>query len=444
MPKRNLAWMLVIVLIALLFWQLPSTVARRDTVYRTFEPLVDIRAEILKNYVEEVDEKDLIRGAIEGMLQRLDPYSTYFGPEQMADLNRDTTGSFGGIGILIDIKDGWLTVISPIEDSPAFRAGVMAGDRLIEIDGESTKGMSMSDAVNKLTGKPGTKVTITVRHELKNEQATLTLTRDNIKIFSVKGWQRRTGAEWDYLIDPEQKIGYIRVSKFMPDTAKTLDAAVKKLQSEGLKALILDLRLNPGGLLESAIEVADLFLEDGVIVSTKGRWSQKKDSVARKEGTYPNFPMAVLVNRYTASAAEIVAGALRDHKRAVVIGERTFGKGSVQNVIRLEDQQGAIKLTTAYYYLPNGECIHKTRQAEATGKWGVEPLIEVRLSEEELVAVINARRDADIIRPATQATTVASQPRSGLIIDRQIDQALKILKVELNAPRGEASARRAG
>jgi len=436
--------MLVIVLIALLFWQLPSTVARRDTVYRTFEPLVDIRAEILKNYVEEVDEKDLIRGAIEGMLQRLDPYSTYFGPEQMADLNRDTTGSFGGIGILIDIKDGWLTVISPIEDSPAFRAGVMAGDRLIEIDGESTKGMSMSDAVNKLTGKPGTKVTITVRHELKNEQATLTLTRDNIKIFSVKGWQRRTGAEWDYLIDPEQKIGYIRVSKFMPDTAKTLDAAVKKLQSEGLKALILDLRLNPGGLLESAIEVADLFLEDGVIVSTKGRWSQKKDSVARKEGTYPNFPMAVLVNRYTASAAEIVAGALRDHKRAVVIGERTFGKGSVQNVIRLEDQQGAIKLTTAYYYLPNGECIHKTRQAEATGKWGVEPLIEVRLSEEELVAVINARRDADIIRPATQATTVASQPRSGLIIDRQIDQALKILKVELNAPRGEASARRAG
>jgi carboxyl-terminal processing protease len=443
MPKRNLAWMLVIVLIALLFWQLPSTVARRDTVYRTFEPLVDIRAEILKNYVEEVEEKDLIRGAIEGMLQRLDPYSTYFGPEQMADLNRDTTGHFGGIGILIDMKDGWLTVISPIEDSPAFRAGVLAGDRLIEIDGESTKGMSMTDAVNKLTGKPGSKVTITVRHELKNEQVTLSLTRDNIKIVSVKGWQRKNGADWDYMIDPEQKIGYIRVSKFMPDTAKSLDEAVKKLQSEGLKGLILDLRLNPGGLLESAVEVANLFIDDGVIVSTKGRWSQKKDSLAKKERTYPKFPMAVLVNRYTASAAEIVAGALRDHKRAIVIGERTFGKGSVQNVIRLEDGQGAIKLTTAYYYLPNGECIHKTKQAEATGKWGVEPLIEVKLSEEELLQIYNSRRDADIIRPASQPTTTATRPK-GLLIDRQLDQALKSLKVELNMSAGGASAQNTG
>jgi carboxyl-terminal processing protease len=445
MPKRNLAWMLVIVLIALLFWQLPSTVARRDTVYRTFEPLVDIRAEILKNYVEEVDEKDLIRGAIEGMLQKLDPYSNYFGPEQMTDLQRDTTGSFGGIGVLIDVKDGWLTVISPIEESPAFRAGVLAGDRLLEVEGESTKGMTMSDAVNKLTGKPGTKVSITVRHELKNEQVTLSLTRDNIKIISVKGWQRRNGADWDCMIDRQQKIGYIRVSKFMPDTARSIDEAVKRLQAEGLKALILDLRLNPGGLLESAIEVADLFLDEGVIVSTKGRWSQKKDSMAKKEGTYPNFPMAVLVNRYTASAAEIVAGALRDHKRAVVIGERTFGKGSVQNVIRLEDNQGAIKLTTAYYYLPKGECIHKTKQAEATGKWGVEPLIEVKLSEDELLAVINSRREADIIRPDSQPTTVTTtRPSSGLIVDRQIDQALKILKVELNEPRTAQAPRKAG
>ncbi len=446
MPKRNLAWMLVIILIALLFWQLPSTVARRDTVYRTFEPLVDIRAEILKNYVEEVDEKDLIRGAIEGMLQRLDPYSSFFGPEQMADLQRDTTGSFGGIGVLIDMKDGWLTIMSPIEDSPAFRAGVLAGDRLLEIDGESTKGMTMSDAVNKLTGKPGTKVSITVRHELKNEQVTVTLTRDNIKIISVKGWQRRNGSDWDYMIDPELKIGYVRVSKFMPDTAKAIDEAIKRLQAEGLKALILDLRLNPGGLLESAIEVSDLFLDGGVILSTKGRWSQKKDSMAKKEGTYPKFPMAVLVNRYTASAAEIVAGALRDHKRATVIGERTFGKGSVQNVIRLEDNQGAIKLTTAYYYLPNGECIHKTKQAEASGKWGVEPSVDIKLTEEELLEVINSRREADIIRPTSlsSTTSTATRAKSGLVIDRQLDRALKSLRDELNSPRTVDAARKAG
>ncbi len=442
MPKRNLAWMLVIVLIALLFWKLPSTVARRDTVYRTFEPLVDIRSEILKNYVEEVDEKDLIRGAIEGMLQRLDPYSNYFGPEQMADLNRDTTGSFGGIGILLDMKDGWLTVISPIEDSPAFRSGVLAGDKLIEIEGESTKGMTMSDAVTRLTGKPGTKVKITVRHELKNEQVTMELTRDNIKIVSVKGWNRKNGADWDYMLDHEQRIGYIRVSKFMPDTAKSIDEAVKRLQGDGMKALVLDLRLNPGGLLESAIEVADLFLDDGVIVSTKGRWSQKKETVAKKEGTYPRFPVAVLVNRYTASAAEIVAGALRDHKRAVVIGERTFGKGSVQNVIRLEDGQGAIKLTTAYYYLPLGECIHKTKQAEAAKKWGVDPLIEVKLTDDELLDVIKSRGDADIIRPSSQPTT--TQGKSGVVIDRQLDQALKILKVELSKAVADATAKKAG
>ena len=439
MPKRNIAWMLVIILIALLFWKLPSTVARRDTVYRTFEPLVDIRREILKSYVEEVDEKELIHGAIDGMLSRLDPYSTYFPPEHLAELKRATTGSFGGIGVEIGMKDGWLTVISPIEDTPAFRAGLLAGDRIIEIEGEGTKGMGMLDAVKKLTGKPGSKVTVGVRHELKNEEMTVTLTRDVIKIVSVKGWERAGDGGWRYIIDPEERIGYVRITKFMPDTPEAMDGAVKKLQSLGMKALILDLRINPGGLLESAIGVSDRFLSSGVIVSTKGRWSQKKDSTARKEGTYPDFPVAVLVSRFSASAAEIVSGALRDHKRAIVIGERTFGKGSVQSVITLEDRQGAIKLTTAYYYLPGGTCIHRSERAKETDKWGVEPLVKVKLTDEEWVELLKARRVADVIRPTSLPTTTAtSQPHP--LIDRQLRAALDNLKSVLN----DRQARKAG
>ncbi|MBN1342433.1 MAG: S41 family peptidase, partial [Phycisphaerae bacterium] len=338
MPKRNIAWMLVIILIATLFWKLPQTVARRDEVYRSLGTIVDIRREILKNYVEEVEEDTLVKGAIEGMLQSLDRYSSYFPPEHMEELKRATTGSFGGIGIEITMpKDGWPTVISPMDDTPALHAGILAGDRIIEIDGESTKGLSITDAVKKLTGRPGTKVTLTVRHELKDEEMTVTLTRDVIKIVSVKGWERKADNGWDYMIDPDDKIGYVRISKFMPDTPDRLNDAVKELMAQGMRALIIDLRFNPGGLLESAIGVSDLFLSDGVIVSTRGRWSQKKDSVAKTEGTLPDFPMVVLVNRYSASAAEIVAGALRDHNRAIVIGERTFGKGSVQNVIELED-----------------------------------------------------------------------------------------------------------
>ncbi len=436
MPKRNIAWMLVIILIALLFWKLPQTVARRDEVYRTLGTLVDIRREVLKSYVEEVDEDDLIRGAIEGMLSSLDQYSTYFGPEQMAELKQATSGKYGGIGIEIGMKDGWLTVISPIEGTPAFHAGLLAGDRIIEIEGETTKGMSLIDAVKKLTGKPGSKVQLTVQHELQAKKSTVTLTRDIIKIVSVKGWRRNKNNGWEYMIDPAEKIGYVRITKFTPETAGNLDEAIKKLESRGMKGMILDLRFNPGGLLEAAVEVADRFLREGVIVSTKGRWSQKNESEAKAEGTYRDFPLVVLVNRYSASAAEIVSGALRDHKRAVVVGERTFGKGSVQNVISLEGGQGAIKLTTAYYYLPNGTCIHRSDRAKETDKWGVEPLIEIKLDDEELVEVLKSRREADIIRPTSQPTTTQAKPHP--LIDRQLDQALKILKAKINVPTEKA------
>ncbi len=443
MPKRNIAWMMVIILIALLFWKLPNTVARRDAVYRTFEPLVDIRREILKSYVEEVDEDDLIRGAIEGMLRRLDPYSNYFGPEQMSELKRATTGNYGGIGVVIGISpDGWLTVISPIEGTPAFEAGLLAGDRIIEINGETTEGMGVNDAVKTLTGKPGTEVTITVAHALKRGERTVRLTRDVIKIISVRGWQRNADNGWDYMIDPDEKIGYVRISKFAPDTADALDRAVREAQSRGMKALVLDLRFNPGGLLESAIAVADRFLSEGVIVSTRGRWSQRKESKAKSEGTYPDFPMAVLVNRYSASGAEIVAGALRDHQRATVIGERTFGKGSVQNVIELEDGQGAIKLTTAYYYLPGGTCIHRSKRAKKTDKWGVEPLIEIEMTDKEMYEVYRVRRETEVIQPTTTAAT--SKPRPHLLIDRRLDQALKILKAKLHDATATVAKRKAG
>jgi len=446
MPKRNLVWILVIVVIGLLTWQLPPTVARRDSMYRTFGALVDIRAQIHKRYVEEVDDKLLLRGAIEGMLWQLDPYSQYIGPEAYEDFRERTNGELHGVGIEIELIKGKLTVISPIDDTPAFHAGVLPGDVITEIDGKSAEHMAIPEAADRIKGRAGTDVTLTLRRAGTGAIDKVTITRQVISLPNVKGWSRRADGTWDYIIDPEHRIGYVRMASFAPTTVGQLDEAVKRLVEQDMRALVLDLRFNPGGLLTSAVDVVDRFLADGLIVETRGRWQRSERHMAKAEGTYAELPLAVLVNDTTASAGEIVVGALRDHNRAIVIGERTLGKGSVQNLIELEEQNSAIKLTTAYYYLPSGELIHRTPAAEKSGKWGVEPLIEIELTDEETLAIIKSRRRSNIleVRPvSTTAPGAWGERQDGSVspvVDRQLEQALIQLRVKLhNLASGEGA-----
>jgi len=316
--------------------------------YEAIELFTDVLAIVKKNYVEEVDTKKLIYGAINGMLSSLDPHSSFMPPDMYKEMKIDTKGSFGGLGIEITIKDGFLTVISPIEDTPAFRAGIKAGDQIIKIDNKFTKDMSIMDAVKRMRGPKGTKVTITIMREGFDKPKEYAITRDIVQIKSVKFKTLEPG------------YGYVRISQFQEKTDEDLSKALKGLKDENggkLQGLILDLRNDPGGLLDQAVKVCDHFVDDGLIVYTEGRDAESKMKFyARKGGKEPRYPIVVLINGGSASASEIVAGALQDHNRAVVMGTQSFGKGSVQTIIPLSEDSG-LRLTTALYYTPNGRSI---------------------------------------------------------------------------------------
>jgi carboxyl-terminal processing protease len=354
--------------------------AQANVVYEKLKIFGDVLSAVQTSYVEEPDMDKLVEGAIKGMLQNLDPHSSYLTPDMMKQMEVETKGMFGGLGIEIGIKDSVLTVISPIEDTPAFRAGLKAGDKIVKIENESTKEMTVMDAVKRLRGEPGTKVTIWIAREGFREPRAFTITRDIIKIKSVKTKDMGDG------------IGYIKLLQFQQDTDEELGKALeaRKKEKNGMRGLVLDLRNNPGGLLDQAVKVADEFIESGLIVYTDGRIeAQKYKYSAHREGTYSGFPIVVLVNAGSASASEIVAGALQDHGRAVLLGTRTFGKGSVQTIIPLEDGS-ALRLTTARYYTPNGRSI----QAK-----GIEPDIVVPDGRESLAGMHpGPMREKDIER----------------------------------------------
>lgn len=431
MPARNLVWVLIVGTIALLLWNGPDVIARRETVYELFSPLVDVRAEIHKRYVEEVDDKALMRGAVEGMLHSLDPFSAYLSPEDYPRFKQQAAGRFGGIGIEVGLKNGILTVISPLENTPAFKAGILADDRILEINGEPTDHMAMADAIQKLMGEPGSQVTLKVHHVLTDQDETLTITRAVIEVASVWGWQREIDNQWNYWLDPDDKIAYVRISGFLDNTPEAFNTVIQRLVEAGMRGLVLDLRFNPGGSLPAAVAVADRFLHGGTVVSVRGRWRAEEVYKASTENTLPDFPVVVLVNDQTASGAEILAGALRDHERATVVGKRTYGKGSVQEVIELGSGNSAIKLTTAYYYLPSGELIHRTPAARQTGRWGVEPNITVELTNEETQQVIQSRLAADRVNgPSTRP-----EPAATPVLDRQLVRALEVLREEMDQPK---------
>ncbi len=331
---------------------LPEVSAREGASSNLFEELktfTDVLSVVKRDYVSDVENKKLVEGAIKGLLSTLDPHSGYLDPDFYQDLQVQTKGEFGGLGIEITIKDGLLVVVAPMEGSPAERAGVRPGDVIVKIDGKYTKEFSLVDAVKRLRGPKGSPIQISISRKGVSDLLDITIVRDNIAVHSVKS---------RYLGDG---FGYVRVSQFMEHTADDLKSALDSLQKQSglpeLRGLILDLRNNPGGLLAQAVRVSDMFLKDGVIVYTDGRVdAQKQKFFAREKDTQPEYPIVVLVNGGSASASEIVAGALKDHGRALVLGTQTFGKGSVQTITPLENG-GALTLTTALYYTKSGNSI---------------------------------------------------------------------------------------
>jgi len=319
--------------------------AKKENRYENLETLTDAINIIEKNYVEDVKMETLIQGAVKGMLSELDPHSSYLTPEMFKEFKVETKGEFGGLGITISIKDNILTITSPIEDTPADKAGLKAGDKIIKIEGKPTTNITLEEAVDKLRGKPGTKVTITIFREGKDRPFDVTITRDIITIKAVKS----------KVID---NLGYLRLTQFKQEASKEMSKALEELKKQNVKGLILDLRNNPGGLLSEAVRVSSIFLpEDKTVVYTKDRDGTEKHLKTRETDTNAeDIPMVVLINEGSASASEIVSGALQDYKRALVIGQTSFGKASVQTIIPMGNDS-AIKITTARYYTPKGQSI---------------------------------------------------------------------------------------
>lgn len=361
--------------LAVLFAFVPSAKAEPKAVDKTYEQLkvlVDVLDYIQQNYVDEPETQKLIYGAATGMVRTLDPFSQFMEPDLHKELKTETDGEFGGLGIRIGIKDDWLTVVTPLPGSPAYRLGILPDDRLVEIDGETTKDMAMPDALHKLRGAPGTKVKLTLSREPDGDGPWPTkeyaITRENIKIESVEPQKL------------ENNIGYVRILEFSARTSEDALSALKSLKKQGSTSLILDLRNNPGGLLSSAVDVASYFLGGSkLIVYTQGRKVEKPQEFrSGAQAPFGDLPLVVLINEGSASGSEIVAGALQDHKRAVIMGMRSYGKASVQSVIPLSDGSG-LRLTVARYYTPLGRSIHRDEKNK-TG--GITPDIAVPIARD--------------------------------------------------------------
>ncbi len=359
--RERLLWAIAVVCVGGLGAAVARATPETESPYRNLGIFARALSHIEMSWVEEADQDELIYGAIRGMVRTLDPHSAFMDPDEYRILTNDTQGQFGGVGVEIEARDGWLTVLGVIEGGPADRAGILPGDRFLIIDGHSARDLPITDAVRIMRGEPGTAVSVRLRREDAEEPIDLVLTREVIEVEAVEA-----------RLLPDRVL-YVRLKSFQETTTtelrNALDTATAEAQAAGgIRGILLDMRYNPGGLLNQAVLVSDEFIDSGVIVSTRGRGGQVlSEARASSAGTRPDWPLVVLVNGYTASAAEIVAGALRDHERAVIVGTRTFGKGSVQNIVELPDGS-AMKLTIARYYTPSGSSI----QAQ-----GIEPDMEV-------------------------------------------------------------------
>lgn len=397
--------------------------AEKDTPYPSLELFSYVMERVRKDYVDGqgLTYKELVYGALEGMLNTLDPHSEFMEPEQFRDLQDDTQGAFGGLGIVISMRDDYVTVVSPMDDSPGFRAGILAGDRIVKIDDKSTEKMTVEDAKKNLRGEPGSVVRITVYRPTSSEFKDFELKREEIRVDMVKD----INGKKEFPLS-ENKIGYVRLVQFGEKTSDELQKALRKLKSQGMRGCILDLRWNPGGLLEQAVDVCEKFLPRGqLVVTTEGR-SSTQNSERRAMGRgdmLEGIPMAVLVNLGSASASEIVAGCLQDVGRATIIGEQTFGKGSVQSILPLSDG-AALRLTTAKYYTPSHKVIHEQ---------GITPDIIIAMTEAQERAVVYQRMPGGV-------ESLDEEDRQTILTSRdpQLDRAMDMLHgITLMAERAE-------
>lgn len=433
MPRNNLFLLVIAALLSAVCYQKADSASRNDHA-QLFDTYYKAMQAIEKEYVQKVDRRTLLEGSLKGMVSELDEHSAYFNPEQYRHLTESLDQRFGGIGIHLSVEDDTkqLVVTTPLVGTPAYKAGILAGDKLVKINNESTVGFTMDDAVKRLRGAPGEGVTLTVIHPGTEASVEVPLKREMIQVPTVLGDTYNADDSWNYFLPGADRIGLIRVTQFGEKTTREMQKALAWLKERNVRGLVLDLRNNPGGLLEESVSVCDLFIKEGRIVSTKGRDADKNVMVSDASGNapYTDFPIAVLVNSSSASASEIVAACLQDHGRAVVVGERTYGKGSVQNLIPLEGGKSAIKLTTASYWRPSEKKIHRLKNAKEEDEWGVSPDegYEVKVDREELRKVLNDRIRRDVVRPNGEVKPL--EPVS----DRQLQKALEYLKTQLESP----------
>lgn len=413
MSQRNLAWLIVVPVVVLFTGVMTYTAPPPEQDYKNVRTLVDVIAEIDKSYYRELTEeekKKLLEDMVNGGLKGLDPYSQYFNEKQLEQFTQDNKGTFGGIGVTLGVepKTDELTLDSVLPDGPAAEK-LRAGDVILKVNGE-TIDPTKSDPRTKIKGDPGTDVTLTVRRAGIKEPFDVTITRQIIQIHPVKGVRRVSKPddppkwEWDYMADPEAKIAMIRLTDFTGVSTDEMKAALKACEAAGARGLILDLRYNLGGLLDQAEKISDLFLADGFIVRTRDRHDNGRDVRAGKDGTVwedrTRMPMAVLVNGDSASAAEIVAAALQDNGRAVVVGERSYGKGSVQKTFPLDGGKTSVKLTSEIWLTPSGKHIQKKANAKPEDEWGVKPDggYEVKMTDDQVIQMLLHQRQAESMR----------------------------------------------
>ena len=451
MPRRNLYVISAICALSLLCRQATQGAKPKDETMELYGVFVDAVEQVQANYVRPVNRKELLESALRGMLQDLDPHSAYINTSQWKAFRKKIDGRFGGIGITVGFDNDLnrLKVIAPMVGTPAYDAGMIAGDVILDIDGISTEGMTTDKAIEVLQGRPGTPVKIKIVHEGSNKPETVTLSRAIIEVPSVYGDARKADDHSDFMLDKTKKIGYIRITDFIQNTAQDVRSALQELKEAGVKGLILDLRDDPGGLLSAAVEISDLFVPKGLIVTTKGRnQADKVYEASDDHSLFETIPMVVLVNDHSASASEIVAAALQDHGRAVVVGQRSFGKGSVQNILDLEDGNSVLKLTVATYWRPSGKNIHRFKNAKDSDEWGVSPDkgLEVKLSPQQHLTWAIGRRDRDLLLNSTKkpkpepdkektakagSTDKSAKPANTTFDDKQRDKALAVLRDKL-------------
>lgn len=442
--QGGLVWLALFVVVALMLVQLPPMIARQDSVVHSYSALVEVDALARQQYVEPIDAGRLVDGAIRGMLLELDPYSGYISPAELPGFERRQKGEFTGVGVELGVRGGQIMVIAPVEGSPAARAGILPGDLLISVNGREVKDRSVFDVEEMLTGPSGSTVEIVVQHgpderespainRLHRSPRTVRVVRGAVTQTSVRGFRRGGMSGWDYGVDRDQRIGYIRVSNFHDRTVDEFDAALRELRDAGARALVLDLRFNPGGLMDQAVRMADRFIESGVLLSTVNRRRAVGEYLAKSGTTAWPHPVVVLINGGSASSAEIVAGSLQSHRRATVVGAQSFGKGSVQHLVHLSGHKAAVKLTVAYYRLPDGRIIHRGDGNSRTATWGIVPDVVVRLSAEEEREIQASRSRLDLGHPEGNVTNNVALTGSDLpghesdrlIIDRQLERALE-------------------